>query len=87
MNVEILRAEYLQEERIILEQKGFSDFIRILSYNIIKHTTPHIIYSQDIWGLTDLPASEIVFFRHQSLIDSQLQTWPNNLALSMRSPM
>lgn len=34
INIEILRAIYLQALKMIIGQKGFTDFIRILSYNI-----------------------------------------------------
>lgn len=34
INIEILRAIYLQALKMIIGQKGFTDFIRTLSYNI-----------------------------------------------------
>lgn len=47
-NVEILRTMYLQALRMIIGQKGFSDFIWILSYNISWNCTPYYC-SQGIW--------------------------------------
>lgn len=48
-NVEILRTMYLQALRMIIGQKGFNDFIRILSYNISRHSTPYH-HSQGMWA-------------------------------------
>lgn len=86
-NVEILRAIYLQALRMIIGQKGFDDFIRIVSYNMTWHTTLLSSFSRIRGPACFIRLRNCLLFHHQSPTDSSTQTWPSILALSMRSPI